>query len=204
MNYCRNRYASIQRDFEEEKRFYCRHLPKKELWYALLEEEAETAILHGIGHFKKDRKNKIFGGKQVNLNVGIGTELLLKAIIVKNNGYILHETDKSKTIDFEKCISRLKKILRKDKRFDKKVIGRIEYVLRIIKLRRDNIAHSSISHASSYRTPPQIFGVLGFLMRKYFGKCKLALKLRRLAKKERVPSKFPENDYEPIDFDKYL
>lgn len=191
-------YASIQRDFEEEKSMYFRPPPHDELLCELLRTEAEAAILHGIEHFRKDRDAGIFGGRQFNINIGIGTELLLKSILVKKNKPIFK--DGGNSVSLGDCIYVLKKILNDEILLDRNAIGRIDYVLRTIKLRRDNIAHLSLTRASSYRTPPQIFRVLEFLMATYFGECALAIELRELTEKERVSPKFPEMDYEPINF----
>ena len=146
-------YVSMKEELQYEKEFYAEELRRKDWEY--LKESSELFLIHAYSHLFKtspagyevfgDTDYKIKYG-QFYLNLAVGLELLLKSILLKK-GVKIH-LEPEKTISFGVVITKhLKKIFPK---LSETTFQEIKETLRLIKLRRNNIAHRSKKSYDSY------------------------------------------------------
>jgi len=169
-------YLSIEDELQEEKEFYAEELSKED--WKFLKEAGEMFLIHAYLHRFKISKvaNKLaerYGGdpsqfevfgdaehkekyRQLYLNLALGLEILLKSILLKKGEKINtplkddpeNRLDPGRTIEFSTIINRrLKRIFPK---LSKNTRQEIRDTLRLINLRRNNIAHCSKRSRDSY------------------------------------------------------
>jgi|GEM_PF-2795029 len=168
-------YLSMKDEFENEKQFYSGELKKSD--WEPLKEASEMFLIHAYSHrfqispvaykfaerFGGDASQvEVFGDasytikySQFYLNLAVGLELLLKAVLLKKGEKINRlltekangELDSEKTIMFGEVINRLAKIF---PNLSSTMLNEIGDTLRIINLRRNNIAHRSKKSHDSY------------------------------------------------------
>lgn len=146
-------YVSIKDELQEEQEFYAEELRKKDWEY--LKESSELFLIHAYSHLFKTSPTgyEVFGDtnykikySQFYLNLAIGLELLLKSILLKKGVKIHLELEK--TISFSVVITQhLNKIFPK---LGKMTLEEIKDTLKLVNLRRNNIAHRSKRSRDSY------------------------------------------------------
>ncbi|MBA7679783.1 hypothetical protein ES703_88087 [subsurface metagenome] len=146
-------YASIKDDLQEEKKSYAEELKKTDWEY--LKEASELFLIHAYSHLFKTLKHgyEVFGDtnykikySQFYLNLAVGLELLLKSILLKK-GVTINLTPE-RTIQFRWIIEEyLNKIFPK---LGKTTFEEIKDTLKLVNLRRNNIAHCSKRSRDSY------------------------------------------------------
>jgi len=204
-------YEKIENDIEEYKNFGRDGFERIKLWYSLPEEKRK--IETGL----KEAPHEILLKKAVNLLllglkskevidmeepiddilVGIGTEILLKSIILKEDPkFFIQNTTDEKTPSFQKCKEKLVKLL--PEKFTSKQTKRVLDVLELIQQRRNNAVHFGFHNTKIYREDYQIANVLEFLLCYFFkNETEEVVKILREFKESRkVVSGI---DYEPID-----
>ena len=159
-------YISMKDEVEYEKQFYSGELKKSD--WEPLKEASEMFLMHTYSHrfqisqfaykfaerYGADASQfEVFGGdeykkryRQFYLNLAVGLELLLKSILLKKGGRI--NLDPEKTISFGTLINNyLNRIFPKLGSTTRK---EIQDTLKLINLRRNNIAHCSKRSHDSY------------------------------------------------------
>ena len=146
-------YLSVGSDLQEEQEVYAEELRKKDWEY--LKKSSEIFLIHAYSHLFKsplagyevfgDTNYKIKYG-QFYLNLAIGLELLLKSVLLKKGVKINLRPER--TIQFSYIIEKhLNKIFPK---LNKTTLEEIKDTLKLVNLRRNNIAHCSKRSRDSY------------------------------------------------------
>lgn len=202
-------YANLRADIEEEREFFNEGFERIKKYYELPPErrEKETALKPSphevLRQFSEDFVSLGISSKGVlrrappdYLLVGMGTELLLKAIILKKRPKIFIE--KRNKLMFEQCKCEIIKLL--PEKFSLKQARRIENVLTLVQLRRNNLAHSGFHQYEVYMFPYQMAHVLEFLYNHFFPETskEILAKLREFKRERKVVS---EIDYEVVEFE---
>lgn len=135
--------------------------------------------------------------------IGVGTEILLKAILLKEEPDFLinyKKFDKQKTPPFDKCKDKLINLLRC--KLSSTHLERVEDILELIQIKRNNLAHLSFHRMSDYKEDYQVANVLRFLFLYFFKaeSSRIVEKLDKVKKKTKVTSGI---DYEPVEFEGY-
>ncbi len=169
-------YISMKDEIEYEKQFYSEELKRTD--WKFLKEAGEMFLIHAYSHrFKisqivyklRERYGpsvpelEVFGGdeydekySQFYLNLAVGLEILLKSILLKKGVKINrllkddpgNNLNPEMTIQFGAIIDRhLKRIFSK---LSKSSLEEIKDTLKLINLRRNNIAHRSKKSHDSY------------------------------------------------------
>jgi len=168
-------YINMKEELQEEQRFYAEELKGTD--WERIKEASEMFLIHAYSHrfqisqvahslaerYGADASQlEVFGDadyqmkySQFYLNLAVGLELLLKAILLKKgekvNRLLIEkargELDHEKTIMFREVIDRLAKIF---PNVSSLTLNEIGDTLRIINLRRNNIAHRSKKSHDSY------------------------------------------------------
>ena len=177
-------YVSMKDEVEYEKQFYSDELSKSD--WEFLKEAGEMFLIHAYSHrfeispvvYKlRERYGpsvpelEVFGDKeykikygQFNLNLAIGLELLLKSILLKKGERI--NLGPEKTIPFSILINKyLSRIFPK---LGKNTFEEIQDALKLINLRRNNIAHSSKKSHDSYAHEYRFSYITLYIYEKYF------------------------------------
>ena len=194
-------YKNLQEDIKEEEEInqqYFKDLLKEPLKVSKhLLRVSERFFLNATELIAKDEIESAYS------LFGVSFELLLKSILLKNNISIIPKLEDKKTISFKKCLACLEPLL---KDIEEKEKQRINEVLNLINLRRNNYIHLSYSGFESYSHPMQVLLVFDFLVKYFledFERDKfLKEKMQELKEKYKV---YPDTlDFQPVDFDKYL
>jgi len=174
-------YAQLKDDFQEEERFYAEAYKSSDWTY--LKDASELFLIHAYSHLFLGSENgyEILGNAdyrrkygQFYLNLAIGLELLLKAIMLKQEMAINKplknkagiQLNTGETLSFRKIIEKsLNDIL---SNLDEMTIEEIKYTLRLVNLRRNNIAHSSKKSYDSYLHEYRISYVTLYIFEEFF------------------------------------
>lgn len=137
--------------------------------------------------------------------IGVGTEILLKAILLKEKPKFFIEMtrlnkhkDAYQTPGFNKCkewlINFLSHILSSTH------LERVKDVLELIQLKRNNLVHLNFHRMSNYKEEYQVANVLRFLFVNFFeaNPFNIVEKLDKVKEKTQVIYGI---DYEPVEFD---
>ncbi len=143
-------HLSLEDELQEEKNIYDEELRKRDWTY--LKQSSELFLIHAYSHLFEvpPAGYEIFGDanyrtkyRQFYLNLAVGLELLLKSILLKKGTNINRSSKKGAqfTLGFGEIIDKhLNKVFPK---LSKNTIEDIKNMLRLINLRRNNIAHRS-------------------------------------------------------------
>jgi len=187
-------YRMIKQDFQEEKKFYSEELGKSD--WKHLKEAGEMFLTHAYSHLfhiSQSTNNfaklygfdasqvKVFGDDEYNkrysqfyLNLAVGLEILLKSILLRKDvkinqklkGDPNNSLDPEKTIPFGVIIGRhLKKVFPK---LSKSTLEEIKATLKLINLRRNNIAHCSKRSHDTYAHEHRFSYITLYIYEKYF------------------------------------
>jgi hypothetical protein len=164
-------YVSIKDEFQEEKDFYFEELNKKD--WKRLRESSELFLVHAYSHLFKipPAGYEVFGDtdykikySQFYLNLAIGLELLLKSILLKKGKKISFNPEK--TIPFGQIIEKhLTTIFPK---LTETTLEEIKYTLKLVNLRRNNIAHRSKRSRDSYLHEHKFSYITLYIYEKFF------------------------------------
>jgi hypothetical protein len=176
-------YVQLKDDIREEEKFYA-EAHKLSDWKHL-KEASELFLIHAYSHLFLGSENgfEIFGNAdykrkygQFYLNLAIGLELLLKAIMLKQamkiNKLLKNkegvQINPEKTLYFSEIIDKhLTNIL---SNLDAVTIEGIKDTMKLVNLRRNNIAHSSKKSRVSYRDEYRISYVTLYVYEEFFYK----------------------------------
>lgn len=180
-------------EFEYEKQFYSGELKRSD--WEPLKEASEMFLIHAYSHrfqisqvaykfaerYGVDASQfEVFGDtdyrmkyRQFYLNLAVGLELLLKAILLKKGEKVNRlltekasgELNPEKTIMFGEAINRLPKIF---PNMSSTTLNEIGDTLRIINLRRNNIAHCSKKSHDSYAHEYRFSYITLYIYDKFF------------------------------------
>ena len=187
-------YISIKDEIEYEKQFYSEELKKTD--WEFFKEAGEMFLIHAYSHrfnisqivYKlRERYGpsvpelEVFGNaeyvekyRQFYLNLAIGLELLLKSILLKKGKNInplspknsRDQFDPEKTVFFSTIIdSHLNNVFPK---LCKVTLNEIKDTLKLINLRRNNIAHRSKKSHNSYTHEYRFSYITLYVYEKYF------------------------------------
>jgi len=187
-------YRMIKEDLQEEKKFYSEELGKSD--WKHLKEAGEMFLIHAYSHlfhisqvankFAKlygleASRLEVFGDdeytkrySQFYLNLAVGLEILLKSILLRKGekinrklqGNPNNNLDPEKTIQFGVIIDRhLKKVFPK---LSKTTLEEIKDTLKLINLRRNNIAHCSKRSHETYAHEYRFSYITLYIYEKYF------------------------------------
>ena len=165
--------------------------------HQFLMEKAEESIYLGINSLNEERFISRFDISY--LLIGVGTELLLKAIILKEDPvYFLEKCRGSKTPSFKSCQDWLCIFFKNRTR--ESVCDRINDVLDLIRIKRNNLVHlyfHDMVFSGEYR---QIYAVLRFLFSYFFKERRDIINI--LEKEEKKAEKnITGIDYKKVDLD---
>ena len=195
-------YRSMKEDLQEERKFYSDELGKSD--WKPLKEAGEMFLIHAYSHrfhisqsayklaerYGADPSQfEVFGDEeykirygQFYLNLAVGLEILLKSILLKKGIKINRKLkdDPNNGLDPEKTISfgiiidrRLKKVFPK---LSNDTREEIKDTLRLINLRRNNIAHCSKRSHDSYAHEYRFSYITLYIYEEYFYGRNLELK----------------------------
>ena len=207
-------YLSMKDEYEDEKRFYSEELKKSD--WEFLKEASEMFLTHAYSHLFHISQSadkmaeylgldaseiRVFGDKedrkrysQFYLNLAVGLELLLKSILLKE-GVKIHLRPE-KTISLGDVIEiHLKKIFPK---LIETTFQEIKETLRLINLRRNNIAHRSKKSYDSYAHEYRFSYITLYIYEKFF--CGENTELTQLLLKSLDRSKVTQqsDDFKPL------
>jgi len=212
-------YAKVREDIEEQREFRKRGIERIRTYYSLPEDKRkEKTGLESSPHeilmersanlifsgFESLEKIQVIGEGEEPFHyifIGIGTEVLLKAIILKEDqDYFIENIKGDKTLSFNQCKDKLMDLLPEN--FTLKQARRIEDVLELIQQKRNNLVHLGFHQMEIYREDYQIVDVLEFLFSYFFRENakEIIKKLRELKGKGEITSGI---DYEPMEFSNY-
>lgn len=211
----------IKEGFERIKTYYSLPLDERESETGLLEPPHEM-LLESSSKFIELGFNNILNCTKLNsetnwsdidrrefdyILIGIGTEILLKAIFLKQEPNIFiklisfnKNTNTYQTPGFNKCkkqvIDFLSPILSPTH------LERVKDILELIQLKRNNLVHLSFHRMSNYREDYQVANVLKFLFVYFFNAnpFNIVEKLDEAKEKTKVINGI---DYEPVEFDEF-
>ena len=177
-------YRSMEQDVQEERKFYSEELGKSD--WKPLKEASEMFLIHAYSHrfhisqaalrfaerYGADPSQfEVLGGKehtirygQFNLNLAIGLELLLKSILLKKGEMI--NLGQEKTILFSTLIN--KHLSRIFPKLGKNTLKEIQDTLKLINLRRNNIAHCSKRSYDTYAHEYRFSYMTLYIYEKFF------------------------------------
>lgn len=211
----------IKEGFERIKNYYSLPLDKRESETGLLEPPHEM-LLEMSSKLIELGFNNILNSKELNsvpewseidrtefdyILIGVGTEILLKAILLKVEPKFFIEStrlnkhkDTYQTPGFNKCKERLIDFL--SHILSTTHLKRVKNILELIQLKRNNLVHLSFHRMSNYREEYQVANVLRFLFRYYFetNPFNIVEKLDKVKEKTQVIYGI---DYEPVEFDEF-
>ena len=209
------RFAKLKKDIEEQKEFCKKGLERIRKYYSLPENKREEKTgLKNPPHeilmkrasnlilldLEGQEEKQYIGDKPIGyILIGTGTEILLKAIILKEDpNYFIENIRGEKTLSFQQCREKLLELL--PKTFTLEQARRIYEVLKLIQQKRNNLVHLGFHQLGNYREDYQIANVLEFLLSYFFrGKTeKIVEKLKEFKEKRKVASHIM--DYEHIEF----
>lgn len=212
------RFAKIEEDTEEQKEFYKKGLERIKEYYSLPEDKrGEKTGLKNPPHdilmkragaliflgSESLEKRRYIGDEPIGyILMGIGAEILLKAIILKEDpNYFIENIRGEKTLSFQQCSEKSVELL--PKTFTLKQEGRMKEVLELIQQKRNNLVHLGFHQMGIYREDFQIAHVLEFLSSYFFGENAKSVieKLREFKEKRKVISGI---DYEPVEFEGWI
>lgn len=192
---------------EEEKQFHRQGWERIQKYYQIedkVEREKQTNLKTPPHDFIKDQA-KVYIEKYIAFSerltkitetgdvlLGVGTELLLKAIILKKDpqrfiGKVRISEKSLRTPTFGGCKRMIKELLKKD--LSTEQVERLDDVLTLINNRRNNLVHLHFHHMDHYLIPYQILNVLEFLFVHYFPEeGDLINRLSELKQKHKVTS----------------
>ncbi len=174
-------YVLIKEEIQEEEKFYAEE--HKESDWKYFKEASELFLIHAYSHLLENPRNgiEIFGDanykrkyEQFYLNLAIGLELLLKSIMLKRGmkiNKLLKEKattnlDPERTLQFRAIINQhLDKVLLK---LSKTTLEEVKDTLRLVNLRRNNIAHCSKKSRDSYLHEHRVSYVTLYIYEKFF------------------------------------
>jgi len=136
--------------------------------------------------------------------LGVGTELLLKSIILKKNPEaFIKEVKQNKegirTPPLKWCIKTIKDLLKNE--LDENQLERLDDVLTLINMRRNELVHLHFHTMGDYATPYEILNVLEFLFASYFPEEREFIgRLTELKEKQR--ERGSSMDFVPVEFPK--
>lgn len=207
-------YLDFKEIIEEEKNFYQKGFERIKDYYSLPEDVRQEKTGRDVPlheSFMKDSGIYILNGISVlakrkydlrehlyifNSLVGIGTEVLLKAIILKINPEVITKYTKD-IIDFEILKQNTLKHLKA--KLNQKETDRVKDVLDLVQLRRNRYVHLGLHKTDHYAIPYQIAHVLAFLYRYFFPETskEIVARLEGFKEKHKVTSGM---DFEPVSF----
>jgi hypothetical protein len=210
-------FSNFKNDIEGEKRFHLEGWERIKKYYETHDEEKrykETNLKNPPHDSIKDKaisfirlstsESREIGMADFASDVllGVGVELLLKSIILKENPKIFINNTKEKnnqiiTPSFNKCkeitCELLKDVL------DEEQLERVNDVLTLINMRRNELAHLHFTQWGDYAFPYQILNVLEFLFEHYFPEEREFISwLSQLKEKNKVGSEV----FKPVEFPK--
>lgn len=208
------RFLKLERDIEEEKKFYNTGLERIREYYSLPEDKRgektglknspheilakRASDLISIGLESIEKSRYLIDESTGHILIGVGTEILLKAIILKeDSNYFVENIRGEKTLSFQQCVEKLTKLFQKI--LTPKQVRRIKEVLKLIQQRRNNLIHLGFHQMESSRQDYQIAHLLEFLFLYFLGENAnpIVEKLREFKEKRKVISGM---DYEPLKF----
>ena len=164
-------YLNMKDELEYERAQYREDLLPNDWQYLL--EESELFLVHAYTHLFKvsDKGYEVLGDvdnrlkySQFYLNLAVGVELLLKAILLKKGLNINH--NKIKTYQFSEIIeNQLKCIFPKLK---DNTIEDMRTTLKLLNEKRNNIAHRSKRHYDHYAYEHRFSWVILYIYEMYF------------------------------------
>jgi len=162
-----------------------------------LMENAEELIYYGINSYNGGRLISRFDIS--SLLIGVGTELLLKAIVLKEDyEYFLKKCKEQRTPSYKTCQEWLQ-IYLKD-RTREPVYERIKDVLDLIRIKRNNLVHLQFHDIGFHGEYRQIYVVLRFLFL-YFFKEKREIINILTREEKKVEKNIVDMDYEKVVLD---
>lgn len=164
-------YVSIRDELQEEREFYAEELRKRDWEY--LKKSSELFLIHAYSHLSKipPAGYEVFGDtdykikySQFYLNLAVGLELLLKSILLKKGKKISFNPEK--TIPFGEIIEKhLNTIFPK---LRETTLEEIKGTLKLVNLRRNNIAHRSKRSRDSYLHERRFSYITLYIYEKFF------------------------------------
>lgn len=163
-------YGYISGDLKEEKEFYAEESKKKD--WEFIKRSGEMFLIHAYYHLFEDlvdsnvidTKNYNLKHTQFYLNLAVGTELLLKSIFLKKRLSIDKGASRSKS--FSEIINELDRIF---PQLSISTLDELKNTLRLINLRRNNIAHRCKKSFDSYRHEYRLSYVILYIYEKFQG-----------------------------------
>lgn len=211
----------INEGFERIKKYYSLPPDKRKLETGLTKPphemllESSSKIIE-LGFYKilnRKELNSETNWSENNRNefdyilIGIGTEILLKAILLKNEPDLfikLTRFDKYKdtyqTPGFNKCNEKLIYFL--SQILSKTHLERVENILELIQIKRNNLVHLSFHLMSNYREDYQVANILRFLFVNFFETNPFNI-VEKLDKVKEETQVIYGIDYEPVEFDEF-
>ena len=187
-------YLSIESQLQEEREFYAEELRKRD--WKFLKEAGEMFLIHAYSHRFKISQSaykfaeryggdpaqfEIFGDdeykekyRQFYLNLAVGLEILLKSTLLKKGikinkprkNRIDNDFDPASTISFGNVIEEhLDKIFPK---LSETTLEEIKDTLRLINLRRNNIAHCSKKSHDHYAHEHRVSYLTLYIYEEFF------------------------------------
>ena len=207
-------YSKVRDDIKEQREFFKRGIGRIREYYHLPEDKREektglkisphdilmkrSVNLIFLGFESSEKRRYIKEEPIYYILIGIGTEILLKAIILKEDPeYFIENIKGERTLSFNQCKEKLIDLFPEN--FTLKQARRIKDVLELIQQKRNNLVHLGFHQMEIYREYYQIVNVLEFLFSYFFREDakEIIKKLKELKEKEKITSGI---DYEHIEF----
>ena len=216
--------GELKTNIIEQKEFIKEGFERIEKYYSLAvdKRESETGLTKHPHEFLLERSSKLIelgfnnylDGKELNsetewvksdryefdyILIGVGTEILLKSILLKENPKLFIKMTRSnkhnKTPGFNKCKEWLIDYLS----IPPIHLERVEDTLELIQLKRNNLVHLSFHSMSDYREAYQVSNLLRYLFANFFetNPFNILEKLDIVKEKTKVICGI---DYNPIEF----
>jgi len=211
-------YLDFKDIIKEEKEFHLKGWERIQKYYQIDDEELrykETELKRPPHEHIKDTAksfiNLAFSSSQdlekttdtSGVLLGVGTELLLKAIILNNDPqWFISESKKKRTREIctpslYKCIQKVKELLKN--RLDNSQLERLDDILALISTRRNELAHLHFHKRGHYAIPYQILNVIEFLFGFYFPEDdEFIERLSELKEKNKLPDS--QMDFPAVEF----
>ena len=197
--------AKLSDDIKEEEKFYRDGLERIRKYYSLpknkreketgLKDPPHEILMKRAGYLICSGLEDIKNWQNVEeepigyILIGIGTEILLKAIILKEDPkYFVENIRGGRTLSFKQCIGKLIDILPEN--FTLKEARRIKEVLKLIHLKRNNLVHLGFHQMHHYREDYHIASTLEFLFKQFFekGTEQITVKLKKFKENAKIIS----------------
>jgi len=192
---------------QEEQKVYAEELKGTDWRY--IKEASDLFLIHAYSHLFESHSEEVFADKnytkrysQFNLNLAVGIELLLKALLLKKGVEInlplkngtSGEIDPEKTISLRAAIDRLNKIF---PHLSKTTLEELKNTLKLINLRRNNIAHCSKRSSDHYAYEYRFSYVILYIYEEFFHgeNAELTDMLRKSIDRSRVTQ---GSDFKPL------